>query len=159
MSIKTQGTHLYVSDTITSSVATLVKIDCPTGLQGLGGARDQIETTCLDVTDDKRFVAGLGNPGQVTVPFNLDPQSASHQSLFAWKEAGTVMHWMAALSEAATDPTLDTDDTIIPPTDRTSLAFDAYVADVAIDIATNDIVKGTLTLQRSGPVVFTPATV
>ena len=50
-------------------------------------------------------------------------------------------------------PTLDVDDFAEPPpTTRTWFKFVAYVADINIDIATNTIVKGTLTLQRSGRV-------
>ncbi len=156
--VKTQGTELFVIDTVTTTDPTIVKMACPTGISGLGGPRDQIEDTCLDTTDEKTFQAGLGNPGPVSVPFNLIPREQSHQFLFAWKNAGTVMKWIACLSEAATDPTADTDGTFVPPVDRSSFAFDAYVADVNIDIATNEIVKGTLTLQRSGAVTFTAFT-
>lgn len=152
--VKTQGTELFFVDTLSSSVADIVKLACPTGITGLGGAKDQIESTCLDTTGDKEFVAGLGNPGQVSVPFNLIPRDGSHQILFTLKEAGTVLNWLACLSESETDPTLDTDDTMIEPEDRSSFAFQAYVADVNIDIANNEIVRGTLTLQRSGSVVF-----
>jgi len=155
--VKTQGTHLYLRDnSVTSSDPDLIKFECPTGIQGLGGAKDQIETTCLDATDDKEFAAGLGNPGQVTIPFNLIPRSFSHQNLFALKEAGDVLKWIACLSESATAPTLDSDGEIVAPNDRSSFEFDAYIADVNIDIAGNEIVRGTLTLQRSGSVVFNP---
>jgi hypothetical protein len=159
--VKTQGTELFVIDaSVTSSEEELVKMSCPTGITGLGGPRDQIEDTCLDTTDEKTFVAGLGNPGQVSVPFNLIPRNGSHQSLFGWKESGTIMKWLACLSESDEDPTVDTDGNFAKPTTRTTIAFSAYVSDVNIDIATNEIVRGTLTLQRSGPVVFvgyTPA--
>jgi len=46
MSVKTQGTELYFV-----SSAAVLKLTCPTGITGLGGARDQIETTCLDNTE------------------------------------------------------------------------------------------------------------
>lgn len=153
--VRTQGTELFVIDaSVTSSEEELFKIACPTGITGLGGPRDQIEDTCLDTTDEKTFLAGLGNPGQVSVPFNLIPRNGSHQSLFAWKNSGEVMKWLACLSESATPPTADTDGFFVKPTNRTTIEFSAFVADVNIDIATNEIVKGTLTLQRSGPVVF-----
>lgn len=159
--VRTQGTELFVIDTINSTDPnTVVKISCPTGITGLGGARDQIEDTCLDATDEKTYQAGLGNPGQVSVPFNMIPRDASHQGLFAWKSDGSVMKWLICLSEATTDPTADTDGNWVKPTDRTTIEFSAFVSDVNIDLATNDIVKGTLTLQRSGAVVFvgyTPA--
>lgn len=152
--VKTQGTELFFKDTVTSSDPALVKLVCPTGVTGLGGPRDQIETTCLDATEDKEFVGGLGTPGQVTVPFNLIPREYSHQNLFELKRDGSVLSWICCLSESTTDPTLDSDDDIVPPAMRSSFQFQAYVADVNIDIATNEIVRGTLTLQRSGAVVF-----
>lgn len=157
--VRTQGTELFFINPDAISPA-VVKLVCPTGVQGLGGPRDQIESTCLDTTDDKTYVAGLGNPGQVSVPFNLIPRESSHQDLFTLKDAGTVLHWLACLSESATDPTMDTDHAFVPPNDRTSFAFDAFIKDVNIDVATNEIVRGTLTLQRSGAVVptwYTPA--
>lgn len=158
--IRTQGTELFVVDPTASGGPTLLKMACPTGINGLGGARDQLEDTCLDTTGDKTYLAGLGNPGQVSVPFNLIPRDGSHQTLFAFKASGTVLKWIACLSEAVTDPTLDSDSEIVPPTDRSSFEFDAFVSDVNIDISTNEIVRGTLTLQRSGDVTFnayTPA--
>lgn len=153
--VKTQGTELFFVDTISSSVAALVKLACPTGVTGLGGAADQIEDTCLDNQGDKTYQRGLGNPGQVSVPFNLIPRDTSHQVLFDLKDAGTVLSWIACLSESDTDPTLDSFDEIVAPVDRTSFAFEGYIADVNIDIATNEIVRGTLTIQRSGSVVPT----
>lgn len=153
--VKTQGTELYVIDaSVTSSDEDLYKFACPTGISGLGGPRDQIEDTCLDTTDEKTFVAGLANPGQVTVPFNMIPRNGSHQFVFAWKQAGANMKWLVCLSESTTQPTVDTDGAFVKPTDRSTLAFTAFVADVNIDIATNEIVKGTLLLQRSGPIDF-----
>jgi hypothetical protein len=152
MSVKTQGSELFMADTLSSSVAAVLKMACPTGITGLGGAADQVEDTCLDDLVDKSYVRGLGNPGQVTVPFVLKPAEASHQVLFDLKDAGTTIPWLICLSDGTADPTLDTDDTLIEPTGRTSFGFQAYVADVTIDIATNEVVRGTLLLQRSGAV-------
>lgn len=158
--VKTQGTELFMIETASASDPVITKMACPTGISGLGGAKDQIEDTCLDNLVDKTYVSGLGSPGQVSVPFNLIPRDGSHQFLFTLKEAGTVLKWMMCLSESATDPTMDTDLEFVAPADRTSFAFDAYIADVNIDVANNEIVRGTLTLQRSGavtPTWYTPA--
>ena len=159
--VKTQGTELYFVDaSVTASAPDLVKMSCPTGVQGLGGAKDQIETTCLDATTDKEFAGGLGNPGTVSVPFNLIPRDFSHQSLFALTDSGADLKWIACLSDGTEQPTLDSDGVIVTPTLRSSFRFTAYISDVNIDIATNEIVRGTLTLQRSGRVEFfgyTPA--
>jgi hypothetical protein len=154
--VKTQGSELFTVDRLTDVDAPAVlKFECPTGITGLGGARDQIETTCLDTTGDKEYAAGLGNAGQVSVPFNFIPRSNGHQILFDLKESGDTLPWLIGLSDGTAAPTLGVNDVLTPPAspNRTSLAFNAYVADVNIDIATNEIVRGTLTLQRSGAVV------
>lgn len=150
--ILTQGTELFTVDALSSSVAAVLKMACPTGITGLGGAKDQIEDTCLDNTTDKTFKPGLGNPGQVTVPFNFIPSHTSHQILFKLKELGTVLQWMECFSEAQTPPALDSNDELVAPAGRTTAEFQAYIADVNIDVATNEIVRGTLLLQRSGAV-------
>lgn len=159
--VKTQGTELYfVDNSRTTSDPDLIKLACPTGIQGLGGAKDQIETTCLDTVGDKEFAGGLGNPGVVTVPFNLIPREYSHQILLALKKSGEILNWIACLSEGATAPTIDTDGAIAAPAGRSSFLFQGYISDVNIDVANNEIVRGTLTIQRSGDVTFnayTPA--
>lgn len=153
--LRTQGTELFTVDALSSSVAVVLKFACPTGITGLGGAADQLEDTCLDALVDKTYKRGLGNPGQVSVPFNFIPSNGSHQILFDLKEAGDVLPWMICLSDGTAIPTLDSEDQLVAPASplRTSLGFQAYIADINIDIATNEIVRGTLTLQRSGAVV------
>ena len=153
MSVKTQGTKLWFINTATTTNNDFVELACPTGISGLGGAADQIDTTCLNATEDRTFVRGLGNPGQVSVPFVLDPSAASHQDLFDLKAAGTTIPWLIGLSDGTATPTVTADE-FVPPTTRTCFGFDAFISDVTIDIATNEVVRGTLTLQRSG--VVTP---
>jgi len=148
--LKTQGTELFFV-----SSGAVVKLACPTGITGLGGAADQIEVTCLDTLDDKEYRRGLGNPGSVSVPFNLIPTDASHQVLFDLQDSGDVISWLIGFSDATTDPTLDSNDNFVVPASRTCAQFQAYVSDVNVDIATNEIVRGTLTLQRSGTVDWT----
>ncbi|RRU23575.1 phage tail tube protein [Stenotrophomonas sp. 278] len=153
--IKTQGSELFTVDKLSSSVASVLKFECPTGITGLGGAADQIESTCLDTVGDKEYEGGLGNPGQVSVPFNFIPRSGSHQILFELKESREVIPWLIGLSDGTAVPTLDTEDELVAPASpaRTSIAFRGYVSDLNIDIATNEIVRGTLTIQRSGSVI------
>ena len=153
MSVKTQGTELFFADS-TAQTPAMVKLTCPTGISGLGGAADQIDITCLDATTDRAFTRGLGNPGQVSVPFIMKPTDSSHQRLFALKESGDTLNWMICLSDGTADPTYSAG-SLTAPTGRTRIAFTAYIADVALDIATNEVVRGTLTLQRSGAVTPT----
>lgn len=153
MSVKTQGTELFFVNTLTSSNNDMVKLACPTGITGLGGSADQIDVTCLDATQDRSYVQGLASPGQVSVPFVMSPTNSSHQDLFDLKEAGVALPWMICLSDGTADPTV-ANNVFVAPAHRTSFAFSAYVADVTLDISTNEVVRGTLTLQRSG--VVTP---
>jgi hypothetical protein len=152
--VKTQGTHLFFADPNAAGGPAIVKFACPTGASGLGGAADQIEDTCLDATVDKTYQRGLGTPGQVSIPFNYIPSSASHAALFELKDTGENVDWYIGLSDGTAAPTL-VDDALVPPlaSARSGFKFQGYVADYNIDIATNEIVRGTVTVQRSGPVL------
>lgn len=152
--VRTQGTELFVIDLVTQSFnAEVLKFACPTGISGLGGPRDQIDNTCLDATVDKTFVGGLGTPGPVSVTFNFIPSSRSHQVLFDMKADGRNLNWLMGLSDGVAVPTV-ADSDFVPPANRTSVEFNGYVADVNIDVATNEIVKGTMTIQRSGAPIW-----
>ena len=148
MAFKTQGTNLYFVDT-----GTVKTMTCPTGITGLGGSRDQIETTCLNDTDDKTYVSGLGNPGQISVPFVLE-NAADHKLLLGLHDSGAVTDWMIGLSDATTAPTVVSGQLSMATT-RSSVSFDAFVADISIDFATNEVVRGTMTLQRTGTTAWT----
>ena len=153
--VKTQGTELYVIDSSTTD-NNMLKMTCPTGINGLGGPADQIEDTCLDATTDKTYQPGLGTPGQVSVPFNLvtkNPLSV-HQELFAMKDSKLVFDWLICLSESSEQPTLDTDlFAFIKPTTRSTIEFHGFISDLNLDITGNEVVKGTMTIQRSGSVI------
>lgn len=148
MSISTQGSNLFFIDS-----AAVVTMQCPTGITGLGGSRDQIEVTCLNAIDDKSYVSGLGNPGQVSVPFVFDPQAASHQALLDLHDTGEITSWAIGFSDGTAVPTIVSGAMSFAST-RTYAEFDAFVADVSIDVATNEVVRGTMTLQRSGSVAW-----
>jgi hypothetical protein len=145
--VKTQGTRLYFA----AAASDILKVACPTGANGLGGAANQIDTTCLD-SEEMEKARGLLDPGQITVPINFIPSSASHQALQDLRASGETVSWMVVLSDQSAEPVnTDSNDRIVSP-GPTTAEFLAYVADFSIDIATNEIVRATLTLQRSGPI-------
>lgn len=147
--VETQGARLYFKKP--GSPATLVKMVCPTGITGLGGARDNIVVDCLENTGDRFNRPGSGTPTALSVPFNLVPTAASHKDLYTLRADRTVADWIVLLSDTgSSEPTLDSDGDIVPPSTGTSFSFAGYVSDVSIDIASNTIVTGTLTIQRSG---------
>jgi len=146
--IKSQKTEIYWASAPTAAM----KLVCPTSISGLGGARDQVDTTCFDDIE-RTFLPGLGNPGQVTVAFNVHKGALSHGAVLALKAAGTVVSWGIYSSDATTAPTVVAS-VMQPVVDRVSAIFRGYVSDVNIDIQGNDIWKGTITIQRSGEVSF-----
>jgi hypothetical protein len=149
MELKTQGTHLFLLDP-DAEVPVVLKFKCPTGITGVTtGARSRIDTTCLDATDDMTYASGLGDPGTVSVPFILDSEDNTHQQSFELKKDSRNLQWMVGFSDGVASPTVASG-SLVAPTDRSSIAFTAYIADVDIDISTNEMVRGTLTLQRSG---------
>lgn len=152
--IKSQGTDLYWA----SAPTAVTRAVCITGISGLGGARSQINTSCLDNTEDETFIGGLGTPGQVTVPFNLHKDEISHEDLIALKASSEIVSWGIYSSDSATAPTALAS-VMQPVTSRASAIFKGYVADVTIDIGANDIWKGTIIIQRSGAVAWDLTTV
>lgn len=151
MSIKSQGTKIYFVDSITTPATPVVaRLICPSSVSGVGGgAADQIDVTCLDATTEREFVSGLASPSAVSVPYNFDPRLVSHQLLNKLKASGDKIEWIICLSDGTTEPTL-TSGVLTAPTARTSVKFTAYVSENTIELAQNEVVKGTLTLQRSG---------
>lgn len=143
--VSTKGTRLYFA----VDGSDILKVACATGIQGLGGPADQIDQTCLD-SIEREYTVGMKNPGQISVPINFIPRSAAHQALQDLDESGETISWMIVLSDQAGEPTtLDSNDRLIAP-GATCVEFLAYVADFEIDIQTNEIVRATLNLQRSG---------
>jgi len=146
--LKTARTHLYLLDPDSST--TPIKFKCPTGITGVTtGARSRIDTTCLDEEDEMSYVSGLGDPGTASVPFILDSEDGSHQRIFELKKTSTNLKWIIGFSDGVSVPTAAAGE-FVPGADRSWLAFTAYIADLDIDFANNEVVRGTMTLQRSG---------
>lgn len=146
--LTTKGTKLWFA----KSDSEVLNVACATGITGLGGAADQIDQTCLS-SEEREYARGMLNPGQITVPINLIPRSASHQALLALRESGETISWLIALSDSVATPTIATSDGRLESSDPTTFEFLGYVADFNIDVTVNEIVRATLTIQRSGAVV------
>lgn len=146
--IKSQKTELYWA----SAATTATRVVAASSISGLGGAADPIETTTLDNDTDKTFLGGLGNPGQVTVSFNVHSGEAAHEDLLALKASRAVVSW-GIYSPGATAPTA-AGSVMQSVATRASAIFSGYVADINVDIGANDVWKGSVTIQRSGDVTF-----
>ena len=147
--IRTQGTQLYTvsGPTVVTEIGQIVSIG------GLGGARDQIDTTVL--TDAERtFLGGFANPGPITLELVFDPMVVNHQLLNTLFANGSIVPWMIAASDGTAAPTATAGQFVALAT-RSNWRFIGYVADVNLDFSTNEVIRGTVTIQRSGAVTTT----
>jgi hypothetical protein len=151
MSVLTQGTEMWVR-LQDSNGYHLLKINCPTGITGGGGSKPQIDDTCLDDVEMK-YKPGMAAPGALSVPINFDPSDASHVALWDSFEAipAETLHWIIGWGDGTSDPSVNSGTGIITyPNTRTWVDFDGYIADLPIDFALNQVVKSTMSIQRSG---------
>lgn len=161
MGIKTQGTQLYML--LPSAGGTgneVVQIECTTSITLGGAPRDQIEDTCLDETEARSYLQGLGTPASSTVALNADPRNASHKRLHDLLADGTVVAFALGWSDGKDiAPTLNTagDDFELPAT-RTWNVFKGFVSDFPFDFQGNAVVSTTCTVQRSGASLWIPKT-
>lgn len=144
---KTQGTQLYYASAA-AVVTTVGSIISMTGLDS--GNVDQIDTTLLTATA-RSFVAGLANPGAITIEMLFDPLDATLQGLVALKDAGSSKSWCIGLSDGTTAPTASASVIVQPAAaSRTSVKFDGFISGLVVDFPGNDVVKANITLQTSG---------
>ncbi len=154
MSVKTRGTQLYLRY-FNSNGYNMVKIGCPTGITGLGGAASKVDDTCLDDLEMKSQ-PGMPDPGQMTVNLNFDPSVISHQDLWDLFDDQTIAHWVIGWSDGKDiPPTVNNSTGVVTyPTTRTFTDFDGYIADLPLDFALNSLVKSAMQVQRNGPRVM-----
>jgi hypothetical protein len=150
MSVKTKGTQIWV-EIETTAGPTWVQIGCPTGITGFGGAKSQIDETCLD-SDEMEFGPGMASPGALSITLNFDPSVVSHRELWELFENDNVVRFAIGLSDGAKTILPDFDTAGLPtfPTTRTFFEFEGYVADFPLEMALNSNVQSTVSVQRTG---------
>ncbi len=151
---ETKGTNVYFADFINNTDGEVRQLTCPTAITGLnGGTRDKIDTTCLDETGAFRTsIGGFADASEYSIPFILYDGDLGHRALFNLQASGEVIGWAVGFSDSTAPPTLDTDGLLNLPNDRTGFTFTGYISNLTVDLATNEVVRGTLTVQpRSAP--------
>lgn len=148
--VASQGTEIFL---LPPDGTDAIAMSCPTSVSQSGGERNMVEVLCLNALDPE-FISGSRAPTTWSIPFALVPTDSTHQELFDLEESGEAAQFCIALSDGTADPTV-VDDDLVPPTGRTSFSFEALIMGVVIEIATNDVVRGTLSLQVSGPITRT----
>lgn len=153
MSVKTQGTELYVVDPVNDAI---IKVTCPTAITGLTGSRTQVDDSCLEDIAAS-FIGGRVQPGTMAVPINTDPAEPSHVRLHEIFRSGEKFNfaigWGDFTGGVAPGPVptgLDSAGEFILPSTRSWLYGNAYVSDYDFNFNADDIVRSTVTFQLSG---------
>lgn len=155
MSIRTQGTNLYVIDPDDSSI---LEVGCVTSIDGVDTSIDEIETTCLS-SSARTYLAGLATPGTATFEINTDPSDETHVRLHQLKLDGNNLKWAIGWSEAPdVSPTgVDSEGDFVTPTSRSWLVFEGYLSSFPFGFSQNDVVKSSIGIRISGEPVLIPA--
>lgn len=147
MSIKTKHTTIYAA----TAPAVATKI---VGLRQAGipdGQASQIDVSTWD-DDFDQFVSGRKSTGTATIEVVLD--TAAHEALEAKYQSGEVMEFLvlAPLSDSApaVAPTVAAG-AFAAVTAVDNIKFKGYISNFAISMADNDVWRGTLTIQGTGP--------
>lgn len=155
MSKLSQGTQLYVRNPDTDAV---LEVECPTSFNPGGNPAAQLDDTCLSDTTAKNK-PGLRQPGQAALAINADPSFQSHILLHEWsqRDPSPVLNWVLGWSDGiGIAPTgVDSAGDFVLPTTRTWYEFEGYIADFPFDFGLNTLVTSAVSIQRSGPAVWT----
>lgn len=154
MSMKTQGTQIYMVST-TGSTAEVIRIGCPTAFSYSGAPIDQIENTCLDELQAHTYETGLKNPGTANISVDFDTANATHMAVYDQYKSGETTQWAIGFSDGTSAPTLDSSGDLQTGTDRSWVVFSGYVNDLPLDFALNSLVKSDIPVQISGDVTVT----
>ncbi len=151
-SLDSTGTELFIS---LDGVAVL-KIDCPTAVNGLGFSTDAIPNGCLDE------IANTTRPGKKTlnalsVPYNVQRGSEAHEYLINLVNNPTEeIPYAIGWSDGIADPTIAAGVFVPPGTPpaytRTFTIGTGYVASNNIDVNNNAIYSGTFTFTPQSQV-------
>jgi len=155
MKMSDKGTVFYGVDPNQSPA--VFSLGCITGIDGLSGARQQIDVTCFS-SEEMEYEAGRANPGQITVSGIYDTDDAVFPQLVVLKDSGTTIGWYIGGSDGTDPPTENSIGEVEPPTTRTGIDFRGYVADITWQIQPNNKWRYQLVIQRSGPWHLTPKT-
>lgn len=150
MSVKTQGTQLFIKDDEGSAGAEILTVQCAISIDGIGGAREQIEVTCLEDIA-RAYEAGLITPGTMTVTIQADSRNESHVRLHELYVAGVKFDAAIGWGNGTSIPTIGSDGEMDFPDTRDFIAmYQTYVSDFPFNFELNAVVTSAVTFQLSG---------
>lgn len=151
--MEVQGSQLYVLDPTTHLA---VQVSCPTNVDMDPGNRDQIELQCIS-RKERKFRAGMANPGKCTAPINYEPADPSHQLLRSLYASGETTWFAFGYSDGMdVAPTAEQDSageySLTGPTTRSWEIFEGYVDGFPRSAPYNGEVGSNVSIQISGAI-------
>ncbi len=134
--VEAQGATLSIGPAVGSPAPVL--IGQVVGMSGLRGG----QATVIDVSNlastrrEKRM--GLPDEGQVTIDLQYDPNNAGQEDLEEARDGRLLREFVITLNDGSP---------------ATKFTFDAYVLTFGVDIAVDQVVTGSVTLEITGAVV------
>lgn len=135
--LESQGVQIKIGDGASPEVFT--KIAQVTDFSGPGGNAKIIDVTNLDSTAIEKLM-GLMDEGQVKLGIILSPADTNGQ--------------MAARAARSTRAKKNFEIVLTDDSPATTLSFEAFVPGFEIAGAVDDAIKGTITLEVTGPVTW-----
>jgi len=151
LSIKTQGTQLYAIDPADDSVLLVAAV---TSIDGIDSTNSELDDTTLEDLD-RKFKAGLAEPGTATFTINTDPSMAAHTRLYELKTAGTTLKWALGWSDGINiAPTVVAKEFVLTA-GRSWLDFSGYISAFPFSFASNTLVNSSIGIRMSGAITLT----
>ena len=124
----------YGSELSVASTTGTLEVGQIRSISGPDSEYDDVDTTTLDSsTNFRTFVAGLADPGVVTIELVADPTLTSHTRLSTYHEAGSIKVW-----------------TISHPTSANTQAFSGYVKSIGQEIPLDDLITRSVSFKVTG---------
>lgn len=155
MSLKTQGTDLYLIDPEDGS---LLEIACTTSIDSAGATRavSTIPTCLADTTGAASKSPGELTPATLTFGLNADPSEPSHIRLHELLiEGAEEIKFALGWSDGTADPTVDSNIVFVLPSTRTWLTFSGFVSAFPFNFAANAVVATTVSVELDSPELWT----
>lgn len=153
MTLAVQGTRLYVATDLSplyssSEGVEIIRIKCPSGISGLDD--EDAQAVMIDGAVPTWSI-GPRIPAQISIPYNFDARSASHQALMAMRDARVQASFLVAFGRDTPAPTTVSGGRIVSA-GATSAEFLGKVLKISHDVQIGDYVRGTLVLVRDSAI-------
>lgn len=152
MSMKTQGTHLYLIDPADCSI---LQVACVRGVTGVGATLNEDDETCLE-DEAPSFSPGAWVPGTANFELNFDTANPSHKRLYELFMAKETLNFAVGWSDGTDAPGVDSDCDFELPATRSWVTFVAYISGLPWDFALSARVTSSVPLRMSGVPVLIP---